>query len=254
MKKAGLLMLAGVLVIMGAFLHRIARPSPTITPSAVPRPPASSPANRVEPLPVLQLPGDIPESGPRAFVMGQGTGRVLGTAGTLRRFRIAVESNLAGELDEFATTVEEVLGDPRSWIAGRQVRFQRVAGGVPFDFTIYLVTRQTAYAMCKVNGVDIRQDGVPYTSCRQVKQVIINVDRWRLSVPEYVSRGIPLARYREYVVNHEVGHELGHGHETCPGPGKLAPTMLTQTLSLKGCVANAWPYVDGKRYAGAPAP
>ena len=205
------------------------------------------------PEPVLLAEADPPASGTGTFVIGTTRGEILGTAGTLKRFRIAVESNVANDdLAEFTRMVDATLGDPRSWIAGKQVRFQRVADGEPYDLTIHLVTRDTAHKMCSQSGLDIRVDGIPYTSCQQWKKVIINLDRWHKSIPDYVDGGVPLETYRQYVINHEVGHELGRGHESCPGKGKPAPTMYRQTLGLNGCTANPWPYLDGKRYAGEP--
>lgn len=209
-------------------------------------------ASPAPPPPVLALPGDFATKGAGEFVVAKSGGAVLGTAGSLKRFRVAVEAEAVAELDGFAEMVDLTLGDPRSWTAGKQVRFQRVAEGAGYDFTIYLVTRDTAHRMCSVSGLDIRVDGIPYTSCRQVRKVIINLDRWRLSVPDYVNTATPLETYRQYVINHEVGHELGHGHEACPGDGLPAPTMFRQTLGLAECVANPWPYLDGKRYAGNP--
>ena len=253
------LVLAGVLLIAAGLARVALQSSPAAEPisqSASPKngaPKSATPASPSSPPPVLQIPGDIPTGGPGTFVYGTTSGPILGTAGILKRFRVAVESNLDAELAEFGAAFDQTLGDPRGWIAGGR-RFQRVPQGLPHDFTVYLVTRETAYQMCRVNGVDIRQNGVPYTSCRQVHKVIINVDRWRLSVPDFVNGGVPLRTYREYVINHEVGHELGRGHQACPGAGRPAPVMQTQTLGLKQCTANPWPYVDGRLHTGPPAP
>src|SRR5262245_13630420 len=172
---------------------------------------------------------------------------VMGSTGTLHRFRVAVENATGSNANEFAAQAEQILGDPRSWIAGNNVRLQRVPQGATYDFTLYLATPGTSETMCGVGGLQTQK----YTSCRLPGQVIINLDRWWQAIPDY---GAPLDVYRTYAINHEVGHELGHGHEACPGPGKLAPVMQQQTYGLKGCVANPWPYVDGQRYAGASIP
>jgi len=211
------------------------RSAPPVSPTVSPPPPAQA---VTEP----HTPAPVPPRGTGVFQKDQTLGRLLGTAGQLRRFHIAVESTVANELPEFTRVVDETLGDRHSWIADRRHRFQHVPGAVAADFTIYLATRETAYRLCRAGGVNIRVGGVPYTSCRRTGAVVINLDRWRLSVPSYLDAGIPIATYRAYVINHEVGHELGHGHEGCPRVGGPAPVMLTQTLGLRGCTANPWPY------------
>ncbi|MFF3864549.1 DUF3152 domain-containing protein [Micromonospora sp. NPDC001898] len=184
-----------------------------------------------------------PSSGPGRFAPAAGQSPVQGADGPVRRYRVLVEQGTGQDADAFAATVDEVLGDPRSWIASGELRVQRVAEAADADFTVYLATPVTSERMCALGGLSTER----YTSCRLPGQVIINLARWMEAVPDY---GAPLAVYRSYVVNHEVGHEFGELHEACPGPGEAAPVMLQQTYGLDGCVANAWPYLDGNRYAG----
>ncbi|WP_348774956.1 DUF3152 domain-containing protein [Verrucosispora sp. WMMD1129] len=219
--------------------------APVETPSPVAVSPSPAP-------PVLQEPGSIPSTGPGRFGYDDRTGPVLGTAGDLRRYRVAVESGAGVDAGEFALAVRTALAGPGSWVDGDRLRLRQVERSARHDFTVYLATAGTAGRMCAAGGVDIRVGGRPYTSCRAPGKVIINLDRWRLSVPHFVEADVPLSLYRTYVVNHEVGHELGNRHERCPGRGKPAPVMMQQTLFLKGCVANPWPYLDGRRYAGPP--
>ncbi|RAN99584.1 DUF3152 domain-containing protein [Micromonospora noduli] len=219
---------------------------------AGPLPPDPSPSAAVpsSPPPVLRVPGAVPSAGTGGFGYDARSGPVLGRAGELRRYRVAVESGSAEDVTEFAQAVEAALAGPGSWVDSGRLRLQQVPGAAPRDFTVYLATARTAGRMCAKGGVDIRINGRPYTSCRAPGQVIINLDRWRLSVPHFVSAGVPLAVYRTYVVNHEVGHQLGHRHERCPGAGRPAPVMMQQTLFLNGCRVNPWPYLNGRRYTG----
>ncbi|MFI7601776.1 DUF3152 domain-containing protein [Actinoplanes sp. NPDC049681] len=164
-------------------------------------------------------------------------------AGIVLRYRVLVEKDIAGiSPGTFAATVRATLADPRGWTAGGERVFRRVDGRGPYDFTVYLVTPRTRDELCG----DV-PDG--YTSCRHGDKVVLNVARWVKGVPGY---GAPLGVYRQYMVNHEVGHRLGHGHERCPGKGRPAPVMQQQTLGLHGCRANPWPYRGGERYSGAP--
>lgn len=201
---------------------------------------------------MLSLPGDFPAAGTGTFAFAATGGEVLGAAGTLRRFRVAIEDGIDEDIEEFAGFVDDTLGDARGWAAGGENRFQRVPSGAPHDFTVSLVTGETAAGMCGVAGLDIYLAGVAYTSCQTPAQVILNLNRWRLSVPEYVAAEVPLETYRQMVLNHEVGHELGYGHEQCPGPGEKAPVMQQQTLRLSGCEAYPWPYLNDERYTGPP--
>jgi len=182
------------------------------------------------------------------FAYTSGFGPVLGGAGPIRRFQVAVERPASARAAaDFANEINRTLGDPRSWIAGRQYRLQRVPSPAHAEFTIYLASAATSRRMCLAGG--LRTGG--YTSCHISGRVIINDDRWEGAVPDYRA---PLATYRGYAINHEVGHQLGYGHVGCPGRGRPAPVMMQQTLGLKGCLANSWPYLSGKRYTGPPAP
>lgn len=228
--------------------------SPGPSPSASPSPSPESAAPSTEPPPVLSRPGDFPIGGPARFRFVDEEGEVLGESGRLLRYRLGLEQGLDEDLDEFAEFVDETLGAGRGWTAGGDLRFQRVPGRAAYDFTIYLASSETSGEMCAGGGLYVLGSGLPEggVSCRLTGQVILNYSRWRLSVPQYVDDEVPLSTYRRMLINHEVGHELGYGHEACPGRGEPAPVMQQQSIDLGGCDANPWPYRDGRRYAGLP--
>ncbi|MEH1169067.1 DUF3152 domain-containing protein [Micromonospora sp. CPCC 205539] len=187
------------------------------------------------------VPVSYPANGGNRWSVAAGETTPARGKGRLLRYRVAVEREIRGlPVADVAAAVSATLNDPRGWTAGGTWRLRRVGPDAPTDFTIYLVTPGTRDELCLDNP-----EG--YTSCRKGDKVVLNVARWVKGVPGY---GGDLATYRQYMVNHEVGHRLGQGHERCPGRGRPAPVMQQQTLGLHGCTPNAWPYPDGDRYTG----
>jgi hypothetical protein len=214
--------------------------------------PSPSPVS-ADPFPragLLQLTGRVPTRGSGRFQYATTRGPVAGTKGPLRRYRVAVETGSNEDVSAFAAQVRAILGDKRSWTGGGRLRLQPVGGADPADFTVYLATRDTAGQMCARGGTNIRIGGVPFTSCRASGKAIINLDRWRGSARPYLQARVDLASYRKYVVNHEVGHELGHRHQGCPKAGGPAPVMVQQTITLRGCKPYVWPRRNDRDFSG----
>ncbi|MBQ0894629.1 DUF3152 domain-containing protein [Micromonospora sp. U56] len=212
-----------------------------------PAPAAGAATTTPAPPPVTARPRaaavSYPADGGNRWHRGAAETPASGGTGRLLRYRVAVERDIQGlPVTEFAAEVSRTLNDPQGWTAGGTLRLRRVGWGQPADFTIYLATPGTRDELCQ----DLH-DG--YTSCRNGNRVVLNVARWVKGVPHY---GASLATYRWYMINHEVGHRLGMGHERCPGRGRPAPVMQQQSLGLHGCTANALPYLDGERYTGPP--
>lgn len=161
-----------------------------------------------------------------------GNSRVYGT-GPLRRYMVEVESGIGEDGAAFAAFVERTLGDPRSWGHNGAMSLQRVDHG-PVAFRVTLASPHTVDRYC----APLTTNG--YTSCYDSRgRAMLNQARWETGVPWYANN---LTTYREYMINHEVGHALGHGHVNCPRPWAPAPAMQQQTLGMQGCRPNAWPY------------
>ncbi|RRR97618.1 DUF3152 domain-containing protein [Glycomyces terrestris] len=166
---------------------------------------------------------------------------IVGDAGTLLRYNVAVEDGIELDPAEFGAFVHATLADARSWTAGGAWRFQQVGGG-DADFTVYLASPEQRAYLCGSQNTTV--------SCRNGDNVVINSARWITGVEHWDGT---LDTYRQYAVNHEVGHRLGHGHEVCPAEGEPSPVMAQQTYQLAGCTGNAWPYPDGETYVSGPA-
>ncbi|GAA2589473.1 hypothetical protein GCM10010399_19480 [Dactylosporangium fulvum] len=219
-------------------------PAPSAT-SAAASPAAPSPAASPSPTPSLSpTPVTVPARGTGRFQFSATGGDRAGTAGHLVRYVVAAEEGSGVDPEVFAAAVHETLSDPRSWIASGRWSFQRVPSGSPSELTVHLATPSTTDTMCARRGVRTQGE----VSCRGGRDVIINLKRWLLGVAWYPQ----LSDYRDMVMNHEVGHFLGNGHAICPRKGAPAPVMARQTFGLEGCVANPWPYPDGRTFVTGP--
>ncbi|MEU0135196.1 DUF3152 domain-containing protein [Streptomyces sp. NPDC006296] len=182
----------------------------------------------------------VPASGPGTFTVARAGVRPGGGS----RYRVEVEDGIGVDPDSAAEDVAAILSDPRGWSEGGSRTFRQVADGSA-GLVIRIGTPRTTDRLCGQYGLDTRGE----VNCRGGKNVMVNLARWQLGSPTFDGSA---AEYRALIINHEVGHWLGHGHETCPGAGRPAPAMMQQIKGLKGCVSNAWPYDENGRYLGGP--
>ncbi len=149
--------------------------------------------------------------------------------GPLVRFVVEIEGRMSANAVAFARTVERVLADARGWGARRS--FQRV-DSEPFDLRVALVSPTLTDRLCS----PLQTNGI--FSCAVDTRAVLNLRRWRHGAEVY---GNDVARYRIYMINHEVGHVLGLGHGACAASGAKAPVMMQQTKGVAPCLPNPWP-------------
>ncbi len=185
---------------------------------------------------------------------------MVGKGGPLHKYTVAVEDGVnpapyGGDV-AFAKMVQATLSDPRSWVGDGSVRLQRVDGAGNADFQVALTSPDTVHQLC---GAQIRFESSCYTSAKG--KVVINLARWVRGAKAFNG---DLGTYRQYAINHEVGHALGQHHVGCTTDGGLAPVMMQQTFGVsdnyvyklnqadpsnagavpadgKVCKPNAWP-------------
>ncbi len=212
---------------------------------------------------ILPEGGPFTEAGAKSWHVVPGTTPKVGD-GTAKSFTYTVEvedgvdTTAVGGDEAFARMVDETLSNPKSWTHNPQFAFTRiddVSAGGP-DFRISLTSPMTVREGC---GYDIPLEASCFNPAYAGDQprVFINEARWvRGAVPFQGDIG----SYRQYVINHEVGHAIGYRlHEPCGEDGALAPVMMQQTFSTnndddarfdpqsvqadgKTCRFNPWPY------------
>lgn len=194
---------------------------------SAPRTPAAEPrrATVARPMTFKSL---VLDRGTGHFTTARGEGSSTGPDPV--SYSVEVEGGLEVAPADFAEAVDATLADSRGWRGIAEHEFQRVEQGQ--EVRVLLATPETVDVLC----APLQTDGE--VSCRNQDRVVINAKRWFYGAEPF---NRPLREYRRYVINHEVGHALGYGHQACPEPGGVAPVMLQQTLGLDGCTANPWP-------------
>lgn len=180
-------------------------------------------------IPTADLPpgAKYPQSGKGTWRVLPGTTKKVGT-GELFTYTIEIEDGIDlapyGGIDSFGKLVDTTLADPRGWPSTGQVSVQRVDGGTEPDIRISLSTPNTVHRP-EYCGYSIKYE----SSCwrRSEKRVMINLARW---VRGALAFGGDIGSYREYAVNHEIGHAFGNGHVGCAKEGALAPVMMQQSF------------------------
>lgn len=184
-------------------------------------------------IPTADLPkgNDFTESGKGTYHVVPGSSPKVGT-GTLFTYTIEVEDGIdpasyQGD-DSFANAVVDTLSSAQSWTWDGKKALQRVDASFPNpSFRVSLTTPNTTHR------ADVCMFQITYeTSCYRSsfdKRVVINLARWVRGAMAFQG---DMTGYRQYAINHEVGHALGGKHVGCQVDGGIAPVMMQQTFGV----------------------
>lgn len=224
--------------------------------------PIGAPTGEISPaqLPAGALPGGggFTTVGRKAFHVVPGTTPQVGRGGQVYTYTVEVENGLIpaeyGGDQAFAKMVDATLANDKSWIGDGKVSFRRIDRGNP-DLRVSLTSTNTTRELC---GYQIKLE----TSCFYPPQerVTLNEARWIRGAQSYEGDDVA---YRQYLVNHEVGHGIGYEHHVpCPANGAPAPIMMQQSFGVSNseimaldpdiranpalvCKPNPWPFPEG---------
>lgn len=136
-------------------------------------------------------------------------------------YRTSVDPDVKYSEERFAREIAIYLADPDGW-----AQF--------YEFVEH--SRGKHIRLCLPSTLKTEGCKDDELSCAILggNQIWLNFGRWMNG--SKASR-LPLERYRQYMVTHEMGHSLGHDHVQCPGSGP-APLMMQQTLGIGKCTPN----------------
>ena len=150
--------------------------------------------------------------------------------GKVWRVQIAVEKGLPVDPEVFAEAVLATLNDPRGWNAADGSTFAWTDSD-SYDARVVLASPGTTDELC------LPLDTIGELSCGIEETAVLNFKRWATGSQAWKDIG----DYRQYLVNHEVGHVIGYHHDLCAGEGEHATIMVQQTTTTSGCIPEPWP-------------
>ena len=154
-------------------------------------------------------------------------------------YDVRVRGPVQADVGAFARMAARTFADRRGWSLGGSLRFRQVASGGAF--TLWLAAPSALPSFSPVCSAQY--------SCRAGRNVIVNDERWRRGTASWPT----VREYRQYVLNHELGHWLGLGHVSCPAAGAPAPVMVQQSKGVGSCRTSTWPTEQERRAAAAGA-
>ncbi len=147
-------------------------------------------------------------------------------------YDVTSRGEVKGDVEEFRQVIADTFADARGWTRA-SLKFTEVESGGRLHMVLASPAEVKA---ASPSGCSEK------LSCTVKPYVYINDDRWLGGSDSYNELGVTLQNYRRMVINHEVGHFLGHGHITeCETETGLAPIMLQQSTGLRGCQPSWWP-------------
>ena len=114
----------------------------------------------------------------------------------------------------------------QGWRPFRTGESRGTSAGAHVDIRVTLASPTLTAKLCAPLNTSTEQ-----VSCWNGTRAVLNLTRWIRGAGTY---GNDLASYRDYLVSHEVGHGLGHGHVHCPGAGQPSPVMVAADQGPRG--------------------
>jgi len=147
----------------------------------------------------------------------------------------ALKYSALGFSDYEKKLIYETLNDPRGWYS---LGYKFVERSKNYDFLIKKKT--TGEINNETKSMSLHNLSVTFKGYFETTEVWINRENWN-SVP--INFTGTHKEYRQYLVQHEIGHVLGYDHVTYR-VGRKCPVMYQQTKGTLKCKPNPWIFYD----------